>query len=142
VSIDSIDNAIKVIPLMKGHDILSPGQRGEIAGYLATIVENPDRATDSIDTSVCMECHGADLLGGIAEISCYSCHNGPDGSIGHPQGWTMSKDKPLIFHGWYAKTFVIACANCHGADLEGFIGPRCSLCHDGVSAPVLAPFRL
>lgn len=142
VSLAIIDGAIRFVPLMKGHSILSEEERGKIAGYLATITGDADRAVAVIDTGVCMACHGKNLSGGIAAISCYACHNGPDGSIGHPAGWAGAKDDPVIFHGRYGKTFVSSCTNCHGIDLKGGIGPRCSLCHDGFSAPLLETFSL
>jgi hypothetical protein len=142
VSLAIIDGAIAFVPLMKGHSILSEGEREDIAGYLATVGDSTGRAVSVIDTEVCAECHGEDLRGGIAAISCYSCHSGPDGGLGHPQGWASSKDSPVIFHGSYGRKFVSSCANCHGFDLKGGIGPRCSLCHDGVSAPLLEPFSL
>lgn len=142
VSVSLIDTGIKIVPLMKGHAALSEEERTEIAGYLATVRNSLDPAVAVIDTGICMECHGGDLKGGIAAISCYSCHNGPGGDVGHPDGWTRSKDNPVIFHGKYAKRFVAACANCHGFDLNGGIGPRCSSCHDGVSAPLLEPFSI
>lgn len=61
------------------------------------------------------------------------------GGEGHLDGWTRSKDNPVIFHGKYGKRFVAACANCHGIDLNGGIGPHR---HDGVSAPLLEPFSI
>lgn len=142
MSLAIIDGAIKSVPLMKGHAILSEDERGSIAGYLATVSGSADRAVSVIDTGVCRECHGQDLGGGIAAISCYTCHDGPGGDIGHPDGWTGSMDNPVTFHGKYAKSFVAACANCHGFDLNGGIGPRCSSCHDGSAASLLPPFSL
>ena len=141
-SLDIINFKISNVPLMKGHSILSQEERAEIAGYLATVKENPDPATANFDTGTCKGCHGEDLKGGIAAISCYSCHNGPEGSIGHPADWKGAKDTPVIFHGSYGNTFVRSCAACHGFDLNGGIGPRCSTCHDGSTAPLLPPFSL
>ena len=142
ISLTIINSAISFVPLMKGHSILSQEERAEIAGYLATIRVDPVPATANFDTSVCIGCHGEDLKGGIAAISCYSCHNGPDGSLGHPAGWTEAKDRPVLFHGSYGRTFVRSCASCHGFDLNGGIGPRCSTCHDGSTVPLLPPFSL
>lgn len=142
VTLPIIDGAIRIVPLMKGHSVLSESEREEIAGYLAIVGTSTDRAVSVIDTGLCNECHGADLRGGIALVSCYSCHNGPDGGLGHPQGWATSGDAPVIFHGRYGSAFVSACANCHGVTLNGGIGPRCSSCHDGSTAPLLPPFSL
>ena len=32
----------------------------------------------------CVACHGADYLGGWSAVSCYQCHDGPNGN--HPEG--------------------------------------------------------
>ncbi len=80
-------------------------------------------------TNSCSQCHGSDLSGGIAQVSCISCHNGPTGLWGHPEGWTTGKNDPLHFHGYYAKKYSLACTACHGADLKGAHGPSCYSCH-------------
>lgn len=72
----------------------------------------------------CRECHGADLLGGISKVSCFSadrngvsCHaQGPR----HPDGWSAAEA-----HGARAKAAAVGangmafCTNCHGADYRG-----------------------
>jgi hypothetical protein len=141
-TIDLINAAIGSVPVMRGHAILSPEERQAIADYLSTPGEGLPAISFVIDTSFCMECHGKNLDDGIAKISCFACHNGPDGSVGHPAGWLSGADDPVHFHGRYGNGFVIACANCHGFDLTGGIGPACSSCHDGRIAPVLEPFSL
>src|SRR5574340_496826 len=82
-------------------------------------------------TDTCAECHGADLGGGIAKISCSSCHLGGPTSV-HPQTW----DPIYLNHGPSVSsgaTPTSACANpsCHGTNLQGVIdsGPSCTSCH-------------
>jgi len=103
------------------------------------------RAAYLSDTNSCAECHGADLLGGIASVSCFSpsfggasCHaNGP----GHadPASWRNPEK-----HGASAKAapngqtqsgFEV-CRICHGTTFQGNGAsiPACSSCHGG-SAP-------
>jgi mono/diheme cytochrome c family protein len=108
---------------------LTQDQIQAIADFLATLVGGPPPPAVQIDASLCMQCHGADLDGGIARISCFACHNGPEGNVGHPPTWLLKED-PIHFHGRYAKDFGIACTACHSADLTGGIGPSCFTCHD------------
>lgn len=95
------------------------------------------------DQTICVECHGDDLLGGISTVSCFSsslgtatCHqNGP----GHANQPTWGD--PAI-HGTSAKAspnpaamagFSI-CQLCHGADFQGSAySPACYLCHGGTA---------
>lgn len=91
--------------------------------------------TDSeISVTLCADCHGLNLDGGISRVSCVSCHNGPDGIIHrpqHPAEWLATRDDSVHFHGVYASDFPTACAGfCHGDDLTGGIGPSCFDCHD------------
>jgi hypothetical protein len=91
-------------------------------------------ATDpAITVDLCAECHGLDLDGGISRISCFSCHNGPDGVIhrpNHPAGWLANRDDMVLFHGVYARAYPTSCTGfCHGHELTGGIGPNCFDCH-------------
>lgn len=138
----AIDAAISSVPLMSGHSILGQTDREDIAVYLATLANNTAPASATINTNLCEECHAQDLNGGVSRVSCFSCHKGPRGDMGHPSGWTTAKDDPVLFHGRYGKDFVVSCTACHGVDLSGGIGPKCSSCHDGTTAPLLQSFRL
>ncbi|HUU26321.1 MAG TPA: hypothetical protein VM123_00785 [archaeon] len=77
-------------------------------------------------TGYCAGCHGGDFKGGVAGISCYTCHNGPSG---HPAGW-LDKRSPN-FHSIAVNTRGLdACALCHGEDFNGGIsGKSCRTCH-------------
>ncbi len=101
------------------------------------------RAAFLANQAQCAECHGADLHGGISNVSCFStsfngmsCHaNGPSG---HPAGWA----DPTL-HGVSAKAVPNAatmsgfstCQACHGSDFSGGTANiGCASCHGG-SAP-------
>jgi hypothetical protein len=94
----------------------------------------------------CVTCHGKDLLGGIAQVSCFSaslagitCH--PSGPSSHPVGFA----NPTI-HGPRAKAALAGangfsfCQRCHGTAFAGALTPdgkssaSCVACH-GVPAP-------
>ncbi len=95
-------------------------------------------------SSDCTECHGADLSGGTAKVSCFGspsdCHHGP------VAGWLASSSAPQD-HGAAAKRAsgepgIASCQICHGA---GFTGGgskvSCFACH-GANAPhPAAPWR-
>ncbi len=88
--------------------------------------------------STCPECHGADLRGGVSDVSCFtpleggrSCHESGTGSR-HTAGWSLdsehgraAKARPGISSGlgsWQASpgndyrggTSDVACSSCHG----------------------------
>ena len=82
--------------------------------------------------AVCTECHGAELTGGIAGVSCTQCHLGGVASV-HPALWSQNT---ATFHAPYAAANGTAqCANqfCHGTTLAGVAesGPSCTSCHLG-----------
>ena len=143
-----IKAAISVIPIMRGHAVLSQAEILDISGYVAGLISVPPTVTPVAPgerrTGICTECHGQALDGGIARVSCFACHNGPEGAIGHPAGWLLGRDNPATFHGRYGRDLVSGCTTCHGADLTGsfvfqsVIGaPGCASCHNGTIAPVL-----
>jgi uncharacterized CHY-type Zn-finger protein len=81
--------------------------------------------------SVCAACHGEDYKGGVVDVSCYTCHNGPGG---HPStGWFDSSSDN--YHGLkVAQTGPSDCAACHGEDYKGGTsGVSCYTCHNGPS---------
>jgi mono/diheme cytochrome c family protein len=141
----NIAGTINGVPLMRGQAILSPAEIQDIAGYLATLIGGATPVSEARDTSLCSQCHGANLDGGIARISCFACHNGPEGNIGHPATWLTAPDNPVGFHGTYGRSFVSGCTTCHGLNLQGGgvaasgtgFAPACSSCHNGSIAPVL-----
>jgi mono/diheme cytochrome c family protein len=141
----NITGTINGVPLMRGQAILSQEEIQDIAGYLSSLIGGAVPVSEARDTSLCSQCHGSSLDSGIAKVSCFSCHNGPDGSIGHPSGWLSDTANPVGFHGSYGRAFVSGCTTCHGLDLNGSIvsasgvgfAPACSSCHNGSIAPVL-----
>ena len=132
-----IVNDIAEVPLMRGQAILKGDEIQEIANYIASLSNGSSPVKTVIKTDSCIACHGIDLDGGISKVSCLSCHSGPDGRIGHPSAWALTKNDIAHFHGSYGRKFVNACSICHGINLEGGIGPSCSICHNGTIAPIL-----
>lgn len=141
----NISGTINGVPLMRGQAVLSQDEIRDIAGYLSGLIGGATPVPEARDTSLCSQCHGANLDSGIAKVSCFACHNGPDGNIGHPSGWLTAPENPVGFHGTYGRNFVAGCTTCHGLNLEGGgvfasgagFAPPCSSCHNGVVAPIL-----
>jgi len=84
------------------------------------------------DLESCVECHGANLDGGISSVSCSMCHLGGSEAI-HPIQWG---NYAYARHKSYSTAQrSVSCANavCHGADLAGFgDAPNCAnKCHIG-----------
>lgn len=125
------------IPIMRGHSILTRDEIGAIADYLSALETGAQPVGASINSDFCSECHGIHFDGGIAGVSCFSCHNGPRGVIGHPEGWLSAREDSLHYHGRYGLYFVKGCTTCHGPDLRGLLGPSCFSCHNGTIAPIL-----
>ncbi len=139
-TLQNINAALTIVPLMQGHaNTLTQNNIKDIANYLALLREGAEPVHGVINSEPCTECHGLLLDGGIAKISCFSCHNGPEGSEGHydPFKWVFSKDDPVNYHAPYGKNFMDSCRVCHGFNLTGGIGPPCSACHDSNIAPTL-----
>jgi len=97
------------------------------AGHPDDYIATHPAAYRSAD-GACTDCHGGDLLGGIATVSCYSssrdgqaCH--PDGPGGHPPGWrALHSADP---------SKAATCAPCHD-NPSNSLPPNCfdnSLCH-------------
>jgi len=125
------------IPIMRGHAILTRNEIDAIADRLSALDRGALPVGVVIDTDPCSGCHGGDFEGGIAGVSCFSCHDGPEGAIGHPGGWLSATEDRLHFHGRYGSDFVRGCTTCHGVDLRGLLGPSCFSCHNGIIAPIL-----
>lgn len=80
----------------------------------------------------CFECHGEELNGGIAKVSCTFCHIGSPEAI-HPIQWG---NYAYARHSQYVSensTTSCATATCHGTSLSGVSnsGPSCTSCHLG-----------
>jgi len=88
----------------------------------------------------CIICHGADLQGSGAAVSCYSCHSYNDTPpfIIHPADW----DDPYIDHRGYASANgFTSCTGCHGSNLRGSpAAPSCfSASFNGLSCHADGP---
>ncbi|MBJ6752616.1 hypothetical protein [Geomonas anaerohicana] len=82
------------------------------------------------DINGCVECHGDALDGGIAKVSCLTCHIGGATSA-HPVLWG---GLAYALHAGYVGnngTATCATALCHGTALAGVAdsGPACTNCH-------------
>ncbi|HEY4716915.1 MAG TPA: hypothetical protein VII00_07395 [bacterium] len=80
------------------------------------------------DTGRCIDCHGQDLTGGSAGISCYSCHS----TYPHPAENLWLTRSETQFHGNVvnAQGSPSICAQCHGTDYLGKnTGISCYSCH-------------
>lgn len=97
------------------------------------------------DTESCFECHGDNLDGGIAKVSCTECHIGGNGSY-HPGQWgeyAYARHKAYV-NGQKSPanpngTLKCSTAYCHGAALTGIanISPSCvNACHLGGAAAI------
>ena len=67
----------------------------------------------------CQECHGVNYQGGIADVSCYTCHSG--GKSGHPALMDWINPQSPDYHGrvlWESDWDFDHCAQCHGTDLN------------------------
>ncbi len=137
-SSSDITTAVHSVPYMLWLGrLLTTEEIQAVADYLAA----PGAASSySVDANTCLQCHGSDFNGGISQRGCYACHNGPDGKVGHPEGWATQKSDSVRFHGYYAQKSSVACTACHGADLRGPLVPSCFSCHgtceNGNCAPV------
>lgn len=95
------------------------------------------------DMASCTGCHGADRMGGVSKVSCFSrdfkgftCHPGGPETLIHPRDFG-----PPGAHGPLAKAepgpesgFAL-CKKCHGAGFDGgLVEISCFSCH-GVNAP-------
>lgn len=134
--ISQIEFAV-TIPIMRGHAILTRDEIAAVADHLDALERGEPPVGASINSDSCSECHGRQFDDGIAGVSCFSCHDGPEGATGHPEGWLSALEDPIRFHGRYGLSFVEGCTTCHGVDLRGLIGPSCFSCHDGINAPPL-----
>ncbi|HJV67223.1 MAG TPA: CxxxxCH/CxxCH domain-containing protein [Geomonas sp.] len=80
-------------------------------------------------STACSECHGVDLDGGIAKVSCFSvsfngmyCHANDDHTLGHPKSW--GDPTGVSFHGATGVTY-------NGEQVKGSrnLAVSCGLCH-------------
>lgn len=92
------------------------------------------KAAATADIAGCTECHGEDFKGGVAKVSCTSCHLGSETNA-HPLDWNG------LSYAWH-KSYVLdannavdtnktaLCKVCHGENLTGSgSAPSCASCH-------------
>ena len=86
-------------------------------------------SSDTSPNTLCSQCHGADLNGGISKVSCFSasfqgasCHANPDFTLGHPSSW--ADPTASDFHG--ASTFGFPAKPVQGSTT---LADDCGLCH-------------
>jgi len=79
----------------------------------------------------CSTCHGDDYTGGVAEKSCFTCHEG--GPSGHPASSEWRSPSSEYYHGkvlWDNGWDFTSCQTCHGSDLKGGTAEKsCGSCH-------------
>lgn len=73
-------------------------------------------------TSNCVNCHGTDLNGGLAAVSCYRCHNNK-WEYPHPTQWISGHSRHVDKHG------AADCNECHGTNDEKSVAVSCNDCH-------------
>jgi predicted CxxxxCH...CXXCH cytochrome family protein len=83
----------------------------------------------------CSECHGSDLSGGIAKVSCFtasyngvSCHANADHTLGHPASWSVPTSA-----GFHSSAFG---SNLNPSQLGKAIDSNCVPCHAADSAAI------
>jgi predicted CxxxxCH...CXXCH cytochrome family protein len=92
------------------------------------------------DGSACFQCHGADLLGGLSGVSCFSasrngitCH--ATGPVFHPASWLDCTARGT--NNWHGTAYANnspVCFTCHG---DPTTSPKCiSTCHYGLGGRV------
>lgn len=104
---------------------LDPASGKHVAGWLLNGHNTAARA----DLTGCTECHGEDLEGGIAKVSCLTCHTSSATSV-HPGWGTLAY---ALHSDYVAANGTASCATaiCHGTTLQGVSssGPGCENCH-------------
>ena len=77
----------------------------------------------------CMQCHGADLLGGSVGVSCFECHGKKWTGVGASAN-VHTVNRGGFLHGAGLTNPSANCASCHGSDLRGGnVGVSCYKCH-------------
>jgi len=104
----------------------------------AWLKDHPASALATVDFADCVGCHGSDLQGSDAAVSCYTCHSfntTPPFTI-HPTTWT----NPYVNHRGTAGD-TVSCSKCHGDDLHGSVAaPSCfSIDFNGLSCHATGP---
>jgi predicted CxxxxCH...CXXCH cytochrome family protein len=88
--------------------------------------------SNSYDMTTCTSCHGSDLAGGIAKVSCYKCHQGSGGTLACNtcHGSALNPAPPKDLSGDSLVTSPTVGAHQNHLVVDGpFAEVRCSSCH-------------
>jgi predicted CxxxxCH...CXXCH cytochrome family protein len=88
--------------------------------------------THHYDMTTCTSCHGNDLKGGTAQVACYKCHEGSNGSLAciTCHGSSVNAAPPKDLAGNSTVTFpTVGAHQNHLAGKEIFADVVCSSCH-------------
>ena len=111
-----------------GKHVVSLGYTNWVQQHWVVYKQLNGGSSDVTSLTQCSECHGADLSGGSAKVSCFtasfegtSCHANADGTLGHPSDWG-DNTAPVNFHGKVVKgstTLAADCGLCHATVQNG-----------------------
>lgn len=104
----------------------------EVFRSLAGAIDDPAIA----NKSQCVECHGADLKGGVSKVSCFSQGFGAQSCHFHPAGFANPDSHGTTAKGFGTSLGLRTCQGCHGSLYGGGVltAISCFPCH-GVNAP-------
>lgn len=89
-------------------------------------------AAKNFDSAECRQCHGSQFDGGIADVSCRTCHE----SFPHPANWVgLSANSHSSFIKANSYSFA-QCKSCHGQNYQTIkTDNSCRTCHAGTNGP-------
>ncbi|MBW1710829.1 MAG: hypothetical protein JRJ73_13270 [Deltaproteobacteria bacterium] len=108
--------------------------------FAEAVLHGPPAESDLVQ---CQQCHADPFDGGPGSNPRFNvplgnlvngCENCHDVNTAHPVPWMGI---PLSNHN-LAGNLSIACALCHGVNLEGDVGPACEACHTAGSPVILS----
>jgi PKD repeat protein len=103
---------------------------GPVSEVVATPAKHVDGGGRETPWTNCTACHGADLMGGVVDVSCFDCHNPFASPDPPPRGHDLVPGHSSFDIDDRLTPFDSGCTTCHGDDLTGDLGPSCFTCHD------------